>query len=209
MNLYEHIPFDDDPRRGLKWGGRFAGIHDAINCYSPTEDIPDNATTNGWGGVWSIQELFKGTAALHLVPGNCEGGWGYNGEHTDLLGQLTEFAKTNVFTDAELIASPVFRKFDNALLHQTNSISIPRTELNKVMGDGIPAKSFAAGRNRIGNGVLDSVDYTEFMDHNEQWPRCKSVEGQAILQWLHSDLKKIAHFFVHKLFDRLTSSGGY
>ena len=132
---HELFTDDNDPRKMLKWEGRFAGIHDAINCYSPTEDILANATANGWGNLWGAQELFKGTAALHLAPGNCEGGWGYNSEHTNMAGLLTDFAKTNDFSDAELIAEPVFRKFDKVLLHQTNLISIAQTEINKVLGD--------------------------------------------------------------------------
>ena len=185
-----------DWHRTMKWRGRYAGIHNAINCYSPTEDVLDNATTNGWGGAWGMQELFKGTAMLHLIPGNCEGGWGYNGEHTDILGQLTEFAKTNVLTDAELIASPIFRKFDNALLHQTNLISIAQTELNKVLGDGIPATSFAAGSNPIERGVTENYNYWGNGRPNG-WPRSEN-------EWLHSDISKVAYFYVYDFFYKLT-----
>ena len=185
----------------LKWEGRFVGIHDAINCYSPTEDILANATANGWGNLWGAQELFKGTAALHAAPGNCEGGWGYNSERTDLAGQLTDFAKTNNFSDAELIAEPIFRKFDNGLLHQTNLISIAQTEINKVLGDGIPAKSFAAGANAIGNGVAGNINYQNSMPTN--WPGERIVGNHKI--WYHSDLRKLAFFYVHSVFQKIKS----
>ena len=197
-NWYERISDSGDPRQTLKWRGRFAGIHDAINCYSPTEDILANASMNGWGGLWGAQELFKGTATLHFIPGNCEGGWGYNSEHTNLAGLLTDFAKTNAFTDAELIASPIFRKFDNTLLHQTNLISIAQTELNKVMGDGIPARSFAAGRNPIsGNCVSGNI----LMSPGDTllWPRI--VDDQS--KWYHSDICKLAFFYVHPIFKKI------
>ena len=72
------------PRRS----SRFAGIRNAVNCYSPTEDVLANATPNWYGGEWSIQELYKGTAALHFIPGNCEGGWGYNSDHTNILANF-------------------------------------------------------------------------------------------------------------------------
>ena len=193
---YEIFHNTADSRRHLKWKGRFAGIHDAINCYSPTEEVLNNATATGWSGVWSVQELFKGTAALHLVPGNCEGGWGYNGEHTNLAGLLTDFAKTNVFSDTELIMSPIFRKFDNATLHQTNRISISQTELNKVMGDGIPAVSFAAGRNPIGDAVMEDYNY-QGLPRPNGWPRREN-------EWLHSDIAKVAYFYVYDFFDKLT-----
>ena len=198
VNWYERITYSGDPRQTLKWRGRFAGIHDAINCYSSTEDILANATTNGWGGLWGAQELFKGTATLHFIPGNCEGGWGYNSEHTNLAGFLTDFAKTNIFTDAELIASPIFRKFDHTLLHQTNLISIAQTELNKVLGDGIPAKSFAAGRNPIsGNCVAGNILMSP--DDALSWPRI--VDGQR--KWSHSDICKLAFFYVHPIFKKI------
>jgi hypothetical protein len=195
---YERIPYSGDPRQTLKWRGRFAGIHDAINCYSPTEDILANATMNRWGGLWGAQELFKGTATLHFIPGNCEGGWGYNGEHTNLAGLLTDFAKTNEFTDAELIASPIFRKFDNPLFHQTNLIAIAQTELNKVMGDGIPATSFAAGRNPI-SGSCVAGNILMSPDDTSPWPRI--VDDQR--KWYHSDICKIAFFYVHPIFKKI------
>ena len=106
----------------------------------------------------------------NALLGNCEGGWGYNSEHTNLAGFLTDFAKTNEFTDAELIASPIFRKFDNPIFHQANLVSIAQTELNKVMGDGIPATSFAAGRNPIGSTISEDYNYQSGSRPNG-WPR--------------------------------------
>ena len=149
-----------------------------------------------------MQELFKGTASLHFIPGNCEGGWGYNSDHTNLAGLLTEFAKTNDFTDAELIASPIFRRFDNDLLHQTNLISIAQTELNKVMGDGIPATSFAAGANETG-GVAGNYNYQEQTPNG--WPSERQGRrgGVRVDTWLHSDLKNVAYYYVHKLFEKI------
>ena len=146
-----------------------------------------------------MQELFKGTAALHLAPGNCEGGWGYNGEHTNLSGLLTDFAKTNVFSDTELIMSPIFRKFDNATLHQTNLMSIAQTELNKVMGDGIPAVSFAAGANPIQNVLDGSIELSP--DGLPYWPS-KRIANQR-RQWHHSDICNVAFFYVNFIFNKI------
>ena len=194
---HERIPYENDPRRTLKWKGYFAGIRNAVNCYSPTEDVLANATPNWYGGEWSIQELYKGTATLHFVPGNCEGGWGYNDDHTNLAGFLTDFAKTNDFTDAELVASPIFRKFDNELLHQTNRITIAQTELNKVLGDGVPALSFAAGRNEISRfGDGGNYNYQGVGIIPNGWPRTNG-------DWRHSDLKNVAYFYVWKLFEKI------
>ena len=172
-------------------------MSDIINCYSPTEDILANATVNGWGGVWGAQELFKGTASLHFVPGNCEGGWGYNDEYTNIAGILTDFAKTNEFTNLELIVNPLFRKLDNGIFHQTNSIAIAQTELNKVMSDAIPATSFAAGANDMGRG-LKSYNMHDYMVTS--WPR-KDSDGKSV--WYHSDIKDVAYYFTHGLFEKV------
>lgn len=97
-----------------------------------------------------MQELFKGTATLHVIPGNCEGGWGYNDEYTNWLGLLPDSVKTNSYTDAQLTQSPIFRPFDDTSLHGTNVVSLTLAQKAKVLGDGIPALSFAAGANPFG-----------------------------------------------------------
>ena len=70
--------------------GRFAGIQNAVNCYSPTEEVLTNPMTNkifgvessNFGGAWSKQELFKGCALWYGVNAvtfsgtEIEGGWG-------------------------------------------------------------------------------------------------------------------------------------
>ena len=129
----------------------------------------------------------------------CEGGWRYNSEHTNLAGLLTDFAKTNDFTDAELIVNPVFRKFDNATLHQTNVITIAQTELNKVMGDGIPATSFAAGANPITDGLLGNINFQNSV--YKHWPDARTTNGQHT--WWHSDICKLAFFYVHSIFSKI------
>ena len=119
-------------------------------------------------------------------------------DHTNLAGLLTDFAKTNDFTDAELVASPIFRRFDNGLLHQTSLISIPQTELNKVLGDGIPATSFAAGANAISAfGNAGNYNYQGADGTPNGWPRGNGA-------WEHSDIKDIAFFYVHEFFKMLT-----
>lgn len=134
---------------------------------------------------------------IHFIPGNCEGGWGYNDDHTNLAGFLTDFAKTNDFTEAELVASPIFRRFDNDVLHQTNRITIAQTELNKVLGDGIPALSFAAGRNEISRfGDGGNYNYQGVGIIPNGWPRTNG-------DWRHSDLKNVAYFYVWKLFEKI------
>ena len=110
--------------------------------------------------------------------------------------ETPEEVATAVAGLAELIAEPVFRKFDKVLLHQTNLISIAQTEINKVLGDGIPAKSFAAGANPIGNGVAGNINYQGTPRQNG-WPRSDG-------NWQHSDIKKVAYFYLFDFFNTLT-----
>ena len=200
-----HECFEDylaDSRKDLKWRGRYVNVQNAVNCYSPTEDVLANATTNGWGGAWSMQELFKGTAALHVIPGNCEGGWGFNDDYANLLGtDLTEFAKTNEWTSAELIENPMFRLFDDAnTLHSTNEILLAQTDANLILGDGIPATSFAAGANPIPQSSgYPSINFHAKIAHSDTWPRKKNDQNV----WYHSDLKKMPYYYVHLLFETI------
>ena len=72
------------------------GVHNAINCYSPTEDILQNPSVfkvlgmtvgETTGGIWSKQELFKGCAVWYGVNSvtfagtRIEGGWGVSAIH--------------------------------------------------------------------------------------------------------------------------------
>ena len=120
-------------------------------------------------------------------------------DHTNLAGLLTDFAKTNDFTDAELVASPIFRRFDNGLLHQTSLISIPQTELNKVLGDAIPAESFAAGRNET-SGVSGNFNYQNENGTPNGWPKTDDNNNPV---WEHSDIKNVAYFYVRQLFKKI------
>ena len=163
---------------------------------SDTKDTFENATQSGWGGVWSMQELFKGTAALHVTPGNCEGGWGYNDEYTNWLGLLPDSVKTNSYTDTQLTQAPIFRPFDNTVLHGTNVVSLTLAQKAKVLGDGIPALSFAAGANPFGDTVgIQNVNMT---DYAVDWPRERGI-------WRHSDIGDVAYKFLSPLFDMIVN----
>lgn len=194
-NWYQLFSPPDD-RRDLRWRMRFQNLSNAVNCYSPTEDVLENATPNGWGGVWSMQELFKGTATLHVTPGNCEGGWGYNDEYTNWLGLLPDSVKTNTYTDAQLMQTPIFRTFDYASLHTTNVVSLTLTQKAKVLGDGIPAVSFASGANQLPEPAgIPSVDMTDFA---QDWPR-----GLGI--WWHSDISDVAYRHLSGFYDMIVN----
>ena len=93
-DLFSHTT--NDFRLGLSWKGRFAGIQNAVNCFSPTEDVLKNPKVNkifgmsvgeDFGGAWSKQELFKGCAlwygvnSITFAGAEIEGGWGINARY--------------------------------------------------------------------------------------------------------------------------------
>ena len=93
-------------------------------------------------------------------------------------------------------------------MHSTSLFTIAdasyRDELRaKMLGDAIPAESFAAGANEISG----------FLNHNMQtetpngWPeqRERKTSTGVIRQWLHSDVKDISFYYVYQLFEKITT----
>ena len=213
-NLFEK----EDGRSKLTWQDRFFGINNAVNCYSTTEDTLGNATTNEWlvgrwwqGKYWAMQELNKGTAYAAVAPESwmhCEGGWGYNPHYATNWWYVTwpnrrmtdRFRKAiSKLTDDDLRRRPVFRPFDENWLFTTNTVSsaLVAPIRSRILADGIPATSFAAGANFIGGDkVAGNIDYGTC--RSMPWPR---DEGR----WLHSDIKKIAFRFNHLFFKKLVN----
>ncbi len=201
----------NDFRSSLSWRGRFAGIQNAVNCYSETEDVLANPTPHGLGGAWSKQELFKGTTvwhALNAVPFldldvACESGWGINATYAanpyyyvPVYGFFAN-AMSN-FTREDAIESPLFTPFktETAAMHSTNLYTIADADCRrslraKFLGDAIPATSLAAGANATG-GMSHS--YPLIPDPFIGWPRGGN-------EWCHSDIKDVSYFYVHNFYD--------
>ena len=200
-------------------------IPNAVNCYSPTEDVlanPEEGQLTLVGGVWKIQELTKGTTLWHELNSlpfldlnvACEGGWGINSYYS--LKPLwyvyqygfTDKAKTD-FSREDAIVHPLFTPFrgEGESMHSTNLFTIAdtsyREELRaKFLADAIPATSFAAGANFTG-GLKDNYDMQSGTPNG--WPkqREKKVSDGVVRQWFHSDLKNISFYFVYKLFEKI------
>jgi hypothetical protein len=71
----------------------------------------------------------------------------------------------------------------------------------KMLGDAIPAESFAAGANQTGGGVLN---YNMQIDTPNGWPEGRSEEkdGNIVQYWYHSDIKNVSYYYVYKLFEK-------
>ena len=70
-----------------------------------------------------------------------------------------------------------------------------------MLGDAIPAESFAAGANEIG-GVEDNHNMQT--DTPNGWPR-KNDSDEA--HWLHSDIKNMAYFYIYPAFNQILEKG--
>ena len=152
----------------------------------------------------------KGTEYLPLAPDSyglkCEGGWGYNPHYATNRFYVTwpnrrmtdRFRKRIAnLTQDDLIVHPVFRPFFEDGLLTTNAISLEQVApiRARILADGIPATSFAAGANPLGNGsVSGNINYAT--RKSGEWPR---KDGS----WRHSDIKNIAFRFNWKFFKKL------
>ena len=192
----------DDGRCALTWRGRYANLANAVNCHSPTEDVLANVTS-GLGSAWSAQELLKGTGTLSFMPRVAsEAGWWFNQQHTVPLSK-DELLKT-AFTPDEMKTSPPFSPFADRWLHTTNAVTESQVAdvLPRILADGIPATTFAAGANEIG-GVKANVNYHSLMTHKDVWPNEK-MKGDTRL-WEHSDIKNLSYYYAYKLFELIVN----
>ena len=202
-----------DFRAGLSWRGRFAGIRNAVNFYSPTEDVLANPTrakvfgveAEDFGGAWSKQELFKGCAlwygvnAVLFSGAEIEGGWGINARYAanplayiPLSGFNASYFRD--CTREDLIENPLFTSFNDARMSSTNALAFSDAALRaKMLGDAIPAESFATGRNET-RGI--SGNYNMQSELPNGWPRPDD-------DWQHSDIKNVSYYYVYKLFEEL------
>ena len=206
----------------MSWRGRFAGIQNAVNCYSPTEDVLTNPTTNkifgvessNFGGAWSKLELFKGCALWYGVNAvtfsgtEIEGGWGINAAYmanplayVPLVGLRPGYFEN--WTRDDMITDPLFTSFDDERMASTNVLEIADDELRaKMLGDAIPAESFAAGANKV--KTLENISLHSCMGVG--WPRLDKNKKYAV--WKHSDVKDVAPFFTSSIFKFFIESKG-
>lgn len=108
-------------------------------------------------------------------------------------------------TDVDLKKHPVFRPFDESWLYTTNCISataISAPMRARILADGIPAMSFAAGANETA-GVAENYNYQSLTPNG--WPseRREVRNFRRIDVWLHSDIKNVAFHYVYKFFEKI------
>lgn len=199
-----------DGRNALTWRDRFQNISFAYNYYSSTEDVLDNGDgqlhnplASHW--AWYNQEVRKGTTLMWLAPGNCEGGWGFNGTYTNAQGFILSPTEANALTDDNIRTNSFFGWFDEDELYGTNGSAVAQQPAvyRPLLADGIPALSYAMGRNDLSGFGQANRDYMNYQRgvYPAGWPRGDD-------DWRHSDIKSIAYPFNYKIFDRIADDGG-
>ena len=69
---------------------------------------------------------------------------------------------------------------------------------DRILADGIPAQTFAAGANPV--GVFgDAGNYNYQSATPNGWPR----KNGDVAVWEHSDIKNVAYYYVHVLFEKI------
>ena len=224
--LFDGEAFAGDLRRTLAWRGRFAGIPNAVNFYSASEDVVGNVLSGSVvaaQSVWVAQERLKGTVAmwaLDVVPGSsivCEGGWGVNARYAvDSCWYVSGPGfKTNMvhgMSDVQAITNSLFTPFgiEEEGMHGTavftgagsahGALTHREWLRARFLADAIPAESGAVGANALGvSGITDVQLDADCIANADKWPKKKN--GNPV--WEHSDFKNVAYFFVYGLFDRL------
>jgi hypothetical protein len=213
----------DDGRNKLTWRGRFGNIGSAINFYSSGEEVlrdpPDGKVplpSNDGTLAWVIQEKAKGTVLAALSTFDCHGGWGFNSAWDNIVGydQQTGLpimmrrtaAEANTLTDDELRSNSFFKRFDDDRLYNINQGGGAANEYHtrsKMLAEGLPALSFAAGANSVDSFEDQNVNMMT-LKVNGAWPL---RGGDEIGAWLHSDFRMVAFYYTQRLYKKFIDEG--
>ena len=211
-----------DARSRLTWRGRFAAVVPmAVNFYSSGDEVlelyphsQNPAWYNGvspsgnWGEryAWHKQEIWKGRKSLLGFIGTTEwAGWGFK---ENMLGVKKWSAQeANAVTDVIVFSTnTVFNPYPSSI---TNA-DATRLETDSHLTQGIPALSPPTGRTDLSHKGIPSFDMNGAQIKTSAWPRDPASIGSDDLgdNWLHSDLKNVAYFYTHRLFQKIVEIGG-
>ncbi len=157
-------------------------------------------------GSWQKQETHKG---VEPIAGTLLGGWGFNcwyeivgGEPVQMYYTATQ-ANTMV-ANGSITNSPVFSYGGTPL----NNRNASQDDIWLSLAKYVPAVSSPVGGKRVWTTTGKDVDLNENSAigilRPNGWGRSHNVFQDA---WLHSDMKDMAFFYVHKLYEHLVSKG--
>ena len=200
-----------DGRANLTWRGRFASINNAHNYYSSDDEVLRNGNGEAqslFSGdfAWYNQESRKGQWPM-LLPGNNEAGWSFNGAYDTLLSHMDPVEAAELRDDT-IRTNSFFGLFDERGLYGTNgsALAVQPNLRARVLADGIPAESYAAGANAIdpdGKWAGRNVNMPDVV---------KGAQGNVYDEvreesWRHSDIKKRPYQHVRDVFLSMIDKG--
>jgi len=219
---------EGDGRRGLTWRQRFGNISNAMNFYSSGEEVLNNSDgvipEYGAEKAWALQELAKGTqrfgATLTL---DSQGGWGFNnywfvdqvspGSPSDVIKRRRQISEVAEIKREQVRTDPFFERFQDSRLMDPQAGSMAALEYqtrSKTLAEGIPALSFAVGRNEV--AAYGSTRNIDLMSLKNGWPAQRLNDAKMIMpdgggRWLHNDIADVAFRYVYKVFDYWCAQG--
>ena len=218
---HERFPAND-ARRRLTWRGRFAAVVPvAVNFYSSGDEVLElymkkhnpsfynGVSPSGhWGDrySWHKQELYKGRYSVLGFMGTTDwSGWGFK---KNALGfKVWSADEANAVADLSVFATnTVFSPSPNSILNPNAS----RLETDFHLAQGIPALSPPTGRTSLAAKGVPSFDMNAPEFKPNGWPRVQAAAESDELgdNWLHSDIKDVAYFYTHKVFEKIVEVGG-
>lgn len=207
----------DDARGKLTWKGRFSRVASvAVNFYSSGDEVlelyadsQNPAWYNGfspsgnWGDrySWHKQEIWKGRKSLLGFMGTTDwSGWGFSTAGM-LNSRVWSQEAANAVTDYTVFATNTVFAVNPASF--TNAVN-PRLVIDAHLTQGIPALSPPTGRTRFNERIMPSFDMNAMKADN--WPRTdEHAQGNG---FLHSDIKNVAYYFNHAVFNKIVEVGG-
>ena len=176
-----------------------------------------------FGGAWSKQELFKGCSlwtgvnTFTFAGAEIEGGWGFHCWTTNINNEAIKVrcsaAEANALVaNGSIVTNAVFDRGVSAMFKP----DISDFEKADILAYHIPAVSSPAGKViSIGEKEDDGLDYNlndETCRENGWGREAASVENETghqliVDDWLHSDIKNMAYFFIYPAFEKILEKG--
>ncbi len=203
-----------DNRSRLTWGDRLSRVLtkvESFNFYSSGEEVLRNPSGVEFvpltaNEVWNNQERLKGMSVL-------ENSWvlthEYGGWQLEYYRQHQDMATLNQLTNAELIQRPLF---DSSRPHDLygstgSDYAADAAQRNTLLAEMVPCLSFCAGSNPLRK--LDALfpgsqHNFDMQTLHDGWPD-QRTDGNAPIEWHHSDFKEVAYAYTHKLYEKYVS----
>lgn len=218
---HERFPAND-ARHRLTWRGRFAAVVPvAVNFYSSGDEVLELymkkhnpsfyngvGPSGNWGDryAWHKQEIWKGRySTLGFMGTTGWSGWGFR---KNALGfKVWSADEANAVVDLSVFATnTVFSPCPESILNPNAS----RLETDFHLAQGIPALSPPTGATDLNDFGVISFDMNAAPFKPTNWPRSAARPESDDLgdNWLHSDIKDVAYFYTHKVFEKIVEVGG-